>query len=331
MPVNKFRQHGVSLIEILVSLAIGLLIMSGVLQVYLSTIQNSSMVRGNSLIQEHVRLLFTRLETDVTNAGYAGCLNFNSGAQRIEDVAVQNTVPTFNINRFVEGVDNELVNNKAFDRLVLRYAGNSDRVVVEETASDRFVVAASDSAGFNQGDIVIAGDCSGIGVFRVSNDPGTTGIIRFEIGAFNHGSLTMDFAAKDSILPSITYLYNHSGAFAYYVATSTTGNETAMECSTENPKYCSLYRKSTSSDVADELIEGVEAFEVEYGWRDAVTGNLFFANAASVPAASWPLIDRVKVSATLISQDKAPTNEGVDYLEKSFARTFFLFNQVPEV
>lgn len=332
MQQGPFRQIGVSLVEILISLAIGLFILAGVFQLYATTTQNSSMVRGNSSIQEHVRLLFSRIETDVANAGYAGCLNFKSGITRIEDVAVKNTDPIFDMSHFIYGQDNQDVNGKTFDRLVLRYAGNDQKVAVEEVASDRFVVAASQSEHFKQGDIVIAGDCSGIGVFRVSNVPGNTGVIRFEADNINnHAKLTTAFAGKNSVMPSITYLYNRGGAFEYKVDTSIAGKIVSQECSSVNPQYCALYRKSANSAQADELVEGVQAFDVEYGWRDPATGNLFFANAGSVPGATWALIDRIKVTATLSSQNKTPTNEGVEFLEKTFARTFLLFNQIPEV
>lgn len=330
MQQGPFRQIGVSLVEILISLAIGLFILAGVFQLYATTTQNSSMVRGNSSIQEHVRLLFSRIETDVANAGYAGCLNANALSGRIENVAV--TDPILDMARFIDGEDNQDVNGKTFDSLVLRYAGNDQKVAVEEVASDRFVVAGSQSAHFKQGDIVIAGDCSGIGVFRVSNAPGATGVIRFDADNVNNSAnLTTDFAGKNSIMPSVTYLYNRGGAFEYKVDTSIAGKIVSQECSSTDPQYCSLYRKSANSAEADELVEGVQAFEVEYGWRDPATGNLFFANAASLNNANWALIDRVKVTATLSSRNKTPTNEGVEFMEKTFARTFLLFNQIPEV
>ena len=69
---------------------------------------------------------------------------------------------------------------------------------------------------------------------------------------------------------------------------------------------------------------------MEYGWKDAATGNLFFANASSVPANRWHEIDRLKVSATIRSPEKAATNNGMNYIERQFTRQFFFFNQAPE-
>ncbi len=321
-------QNGVSLVEILVSIAVGLFILAGVVQLYATSTQNASMVTGSSSIQENVRFLFSRIEQDVSRAGYAGCLNFNVDAKRITNIATQTTTPVFNAAQFVAGDDNVSTSGKTFDKMILRYAGNSGRVPVQTVASNQFTVDTTQSHLFNQGDVVVVGDCSSFGVFRVSNAPGDTGNIEFATGTYNSAALNVSFSDANSIVPTITYLYSGTGAFQYYVATSSAGTAVSATCSATTPQYCALYRKSSAEANADQLVEGVEAFEVEYGWRNASDGKLFFANAGSV--SSWDDVDRVRITATLSSPNKTATNEGVDYIQRTYSRTFFFFNQIPE-
>lgn len=331
MSTNKTKQQGLGLVEIMVSLAIGLFILAGVIQMFLTGYQNSSLVRGNSAIQEHVRLLFSHIENDIANAGYAGCLNFKANAGRIFNIATQTETPAFTMDRFITGESNVGVNGRNFDEFTVRYAGSKGRARVLEVEEDSFKVDASTSSIFHQGDYAVAGDCSSVGIFRVSNNPGDSGLIKFEEGTYNTGTLDVEFPDSNDLLPGVTYVYGGSGAHRYYVETSSAANLKGSTCSDATPENCALYRKSSNSGAADELVEGVESFEVEYGWRDAASGDLFFANAGVIPAATWPEIDRVRVTTTLSSQHKTPTAEGIDYLEKSFSRTFFFFNQIPEV
>lgn len=321
------KQSGVSLIEILVSIAVGLFILAGVVQLYATTTQNSSMVSGSSVIQENARLLFSRVETDVSRAGYAGCMNFNADARRVQNIINQATDPQFLATQFVLGEDNVSVNGKAFDKFIVRYAGSDGRTPVKETSSDSFTVATTESSKFSQGDVVVVGDCSSFGVFKVSNAPANSGVIEFADGTYNTGSFQVDFPDETDMLPSVTYLYRGTGAFEYYVATSAAGTAASASCSAATPQYCALFRKSSAASTADELVEGVDSFEVKYGWRDLSTGNLHLADAGSI--ANWSGVDRIKVTATLSSLNKTPTNEGQDYISRTYSRTFVFFNQIP--
>lgn len=326
---KRNKEAGISLIEILVSIAVGLFILAGVVQLYATTTQNASMVSGSSVIQENARLLFSRIEADVSKAGYAGCMSFNADTRRIQSIVNQATDPSFDASRFLTGDDDVTVSDKTFDRFIVRYAGSDGRVRVKTTGSDSFTVATSQSNKFSQGDMVVVGDCSSFGAFRVSNSPADTGIVEFQSGTYNSGGFQVNFPDENTLVPSVTYLYSGTGAYQYYVATSTAGSAASATCGSSSPQYCALFRKSSSDSSADELIEGVDGFEVEYGWRDTSSGNLYFADADSVPAANWSAIDRIKVTATLSSLNKTPTNEGPDYIQRTYSRTFFIFNQIP--
>ncbi|WP_075185080.1 PilW family protein [Teredinibacter haidensis] len=50
-----WKQGGLGIIEVMVSIAVGLFILAGVLQLYATSSQNSAVVNGSSTIQENAR------------------------------------------------------------------------------------------------------------------------------------------------------------------------------------------------------------------------------------------------------------------------------------
>jgi len=77
-------QAGVGLIELLVSMFIGLLIMAGVLQMVGTTSQNAIAVNGVSRIQENTRYAFSRIEDDLFRSGNMGCFSSSLNRQVME-------------------------------------------------------------------------------------------------------------------------------------------------------------------------------------------------------------------------------------------------------
>jgi len=333
------RQLGVGIVEVMVSIAVGLFILAGVVQLYASSTQNSMVVSASSTIQENARYIFSRLGQDVSQSGYAGCFSFSGSGNRYKNIVAGSVAAgqLHDFAQFIDGENDKSLNGRTFDSVTLRYASAQERQVIQSVSGTTITVA--DSSGFEQEQIAVAGDCSRLVVFKIANIPGATGAISF---AQSGGGVTYNttsdievelYGADDvNNLPlgaSLSYIYGGtSGAVQYHVDTSAAGIAAGQTCGTTNPQYCALYRKSTVASKGDELIEGVENFEVEYGWQSHNDGTLYYANAASV-GANWGLIDRVKISATLNSVSRAPTNDGSTYISRTYARTFMIQNQVP--
>ncbi|WP_312327769.1 PilW family protein [Stenotrophomonas sp.] len=71
----RSRQAGLSLIELMVSLVIGLILMLGVTQVFLASSQASRLSEGVARAQENGRFALDFLERDIRMAGHMGCVN----------------------------------------------------------------------------------------------------------------------------------------------------------------------------------------------------------------------------------------------------------------
>jgi Tfp pilus assembly protein PilW len=336
------HQAGVTIVEVMVSIAIGLFILAGVVQLYASATQNSAVVQGSSTIQENARYIFSRLAEDVSQAGFGGCFNLTavspSGASRFTNVVAGNNAEgqLYDFEQFIDGIDNEAIENLTFDAFTVRYTKSSERHLALTHAEPNFTIA--DSAPFKQGDLVLVTNCSRMTMFRVSNEPAGSGVLSYaETDGYNslgEGGLedAYEVRVKEQQKPGTPPVFlsrSTMGVAQYRIDTSAAGEAAGVNCSSENAHYCALFRKTTTEGKGDELVEGVQGFEVEYGWQDYNNQDtLYFTDAGSVQN-NWNLVDRIKVTATLNSISTAPTNEGVQRMQRSYSRVFLVHNQFP--
>ncbi|MGH1440961.1 MAG: PilW family protein [Cellvibrionaceae bacterium] len=74
---SSMRQHqlGLGLIELMISMLIGLFIMAGVVQMFSTTTQNAVANTGLSRIQENSRYVYARITEDIAQTGNLGCVS----------------------------------------------------------------------------------------------------------------------------------------------------------------------------------------------------------------------------------------------------------------
>lgn len=70
---NRRRQAGLSLIEVIIALVIGVVLLTGIMQIFGSTRLAFSTAEGASRIQENARFAFDMLRNDVRMAAHVGC------------------------------------------------------------------------------------------------------------------------------------------------------------------------------------------------------------------------------------------------------------------
>jgi type IV pilus assembly protein PilW len=78
------KQSGISLIEIMIALLIGLFLLDGVLQLFSSAQQTYRMQSNLARLQENGRFALDFLERDIRMAGYWGCMSSTSDISGIE-------------------------------------------------------------------------------------------------------------------------------------------------------------------------------------------------------------------------------------------------------
>lgn len=72
----KQRQKGFTLLELMIGLAVGLIVVSGVLTVYLSTVESSGSTLKSSRLNSEMSALMNIMGNDIRRAGFWGSPNF---------------------------------------------------------------------------------------------------------------------------------------------------------------------------------------------------------------------------------------------------------------
>ena len=112
MSASASRQHGFSLVELMVTLAIGLFLLAGVLQILQANREGFEAQRGTAHLEENARLAVFILEHGIAHAGYQVSLDTDPFGP---SSALETTLPRGAV---VTGKANESGNN---DRLRLRF------------------------------------------------------------------------------------------------------------------------------------------------------------------------------------------------------------------
>lgn len=326
-------QRGVTLIELLVSMVIGLLIMMGVFQLYLTSTRTQQSQEGVARIQENMRYLFSKLGDDITQTGHFGCIPFQGGSGDERLIEVLLGVGTTTTNNFSMLIDGENGSGPlASDVLRVRYFTAAGQIPIPNpglaSASSDIVVDDTHPrySFLKKGGIAMVSDCSYADVFMITNDPaGSGGVVKHEVGVSVSGQYnTVNYFQRmygSETGMSTAYLFAADvSAIEWTVGTSAAGVDAGGTCEAATPQYCALLRNG------EELAEGIESFAVEYGWRNG-TGSLLLGDADSVP--DWNDVDRVRVTLKLNSIQSAPTNDGSNLTTKEVSKVFMLRNQLP--
>lgn len=259
------RQHGVSLIELMVSLVIGLLLILGAVTVYTQSRNTYRTDEAAARLQETARYVFDMIEPDVRLAGYFGLTNRpdfveNRGAVGDAQQAVASGVTnncqnnwTVDVARFLDGRDNgsygltgcAAVNNATWsDTLIVRRASST----TSPLTNNRFQIQTNRMRGV---------------IFKNGTLPAGFGIAP--------ASETHDLVVR-----------------AYYISNPAAGQ-------------FALRRKTLNGlTVADEqVIQGVEDLQVQFGVDTTGDSNADrYVDAGGVPAGAQIVSARIWVMVT---------------------------------
>ena len=328
------HQRGVGIIELMISITVGLVILAGVVQIYSTTIHNQKSQEGSSRIQENLRYIFKRLEEDIAHAGYTGCFPYQG--DKIA-VLLGNEVGTGQLYDFdgsyIVGTNDDGM--LGTDTLTVRYASTRGRIpLARDTNRNNTFIQVADASGLQQYQIVMLGDCSRAAVFMITSDTSemASGQVDFALGVtspkgklnagqFNNSTdMLKQFYAEASQTHTRAFLYSGStGAHTYSIDTSAAGVAEGEVCSQASANYCALFRDG------QELVEGVEDFQLLYGAEDSA-GNVTFFEANGV--SDWMEVDRVQMTITFNSIENTGTNEGAGLMTRTASKTVMIRNKL---
>lgn len=317
------RQHGLSMVELMVAITISLLLLAGVIQIFLATRQTYTLQDGMSRLQENARYALDRITREISASGYLGC------AESFDPEAIDNllTIQTgaFDYSTPISADNNTGIDNT--DVLYVRFGSSGGLRLTDEfdTDSTQAFIDSTDPnyQALEQYDILSIGDCDGVTVIMITNDPETSnGTIEFNGGIVatsgpNQGQSNLGGALDTRTFQPDVATGSLKNAFRttsniYLVGPSFSGNGNA------------LFVNSIAPD--NELIQGVEDFQVTVGVNDDNDlGADRYVDPDNVVADDWrENVVSVRLSLRLNTVDPV---QGGATINKTFTTTVRLRNR----
>lgn len=366
-PLTTLKQSGIGLVELMISMLIGLFVMAGVVQMFSTSSQNAVVIAGASRIQENSRYVFSRVAEDIAQTGNLGCVSVSNGNLANHDF-MENLLGVssgagqpYDFDSIVNGDQSATAMTDpggiaiGTDTFRIRYVNHLFKVdlgqnVPENASSITLDTADPDFGRLDQYQIVALTNCTQGAVFMITNNVQEGGgLVQFATGVDSptgqnnvRGTLVSSTAYGlvdgSSTATSPTYLYGGTtGSYQYFIGTSAAaGTNTCSQVAADNPdgtntgpQNCALFRRHKGTN--EELVEGAYNMEVFYGWTNSA-GSLFFSRANGV--SDWGRVDRLRVAIDFNSVDGVVVNgNAIDtsasgLITRRVERTFNLANQL---
>lgn len=262
MTAQRVRPGGFSLVELMVAIALGAMLLAGLVQVFVSNRATYEVNEDLARLQENARFALEALVADIRMVGYVGCMDeigsVTNGLNSTQNLTLLNNAlegfeqgeSSWSPSSSTASVGSVVANTDAIT--VRFFEGRSVSVIAPfmSTPSADIKIAAND---LKQGEIVAMTDCLGADVFQVRNaHPSSAETVEHGTGTVTPGNTTASLSknyAGDARLHRFV-------ARRYYIGNGTNGP--------------SLFRESMSSGTAAapgalELVEGVENMQITYG------------------------------------------------------------------
>ena len=294
------KQAGLSLVELMISITLGLVLMAGVVQMFLSSKRVFITQQGMSRIQETGRLGIEFMSRDIRAAARYGCLRSDPATNNIilQDGDLDLGGLHTDFAEGVRGYDSaeDLPNGAEEDLglaeeridedesiIVLRSAAdvgfpvnntsNGTQVFTHTTATDVVDNCVDDIC---KNKAVIVSDCYSSRVFQVTDlsvDANTLTITHAP-GWGGDAAKQLEIFSEGEVAPVTTTVY--------FIAEGAGGQP-------------SLWQRKNDEN-ALELLEGVERMRITYAPRATIDNpNPIYSLAADIDATEWPLINSVRV------------------------------------
>ncbi|MEM0955906.1 MAG: prepilin-type N-terminal cleavage/methylation domain-containing protein, partial [Pseudomonadota bacterium] len=256
---GRRSQAGMSLIELMVAMALGLFLIAGVINVFLANKKSTQLETSLARLQENGRIALDLLVSDIRDANYIGCNSGNGNLTVLATGVAWNGVEGFERRAggwlpplpVVLNVALGATNRTGSDVLSLQHGrqlvnATSAAIVPGSTA----LPTAGNAECVRQGNLVVVANCVTAHLVRVTNTPacdGSATSFEYALGANNPASIEPGYPPGTEIMQFFEK--------TWYVRD--TGRER------NDIDVYALYR--IESGVEEEMVEGVEYMQVLYG------------------------------------------------------------------
>jgi type IV pilus assembly protein PilW len=308
------RQQGVTLVELLIAMLLGVLILAGVIQIFLSAQKSFRLQENLSRVQENGRFAMQFLSRDLRMAGYSGCVALNRIEPAIQ-AQPQNPNPnpvidSFNLNTKLTGHNNvaddwssDLCGNhlcvEGSDEVSIQYAGSCGGYLTGNMATDNanIQIPADNTCQVQKYDVLLLSDCKAADLFIATS------------ASSGNGKQTIAHAANQNISPKLSQVYGEDAelfrfqSYRYFLRLN------------DNDRP-GLWRFDNTQNVSSsnpmELIENVENMQILYGEDISRNGSADYyvpENEITDPAN----IVSLRISLLLVTPDDFVASRRLSY------------------
>lgn len=339
------KQYGLSLVELMISITLGLMLMAGVVQMFISTKSSHASQQSLSRIQETGRMAMEFIGRDLRMASVVGCVRMLTLGKTTPNVINPSNYDLGGMHR------NFLVGLVGFDSPTalaasgvtlaqaigsMTPAANSDILVIRGATDRGFPLVVNNTAntltvfrnglpiinncigGLCQGGAAVVSDCDSGRIFKINTLATTVDNLTITHNENWDLSINPGPSVYEAIPETLVYPMH---TFVYFVAPGVSGEP-------------SLWQR-TDRDNALELVEGVE--RIQFTYRTSNSAVASFVAASTLSAADWEDVEAVRVDMVIrgaeanaleseqsytFPGDAAATTPGDRRLRQLFSNTF---------
>ncbi|MCC5452647.1 PilW family protein [Rheinheimera sp. UJ51] len=307
MSLEPIKLHqGLSLVELMIAMTLGLLVTGGVLGIFMANQQTYQVNQTISAIQENSRAVFQLMARDIRSAGFSGCTNSTVMANTLN--SNPNTDWWASWNNGIRGFDDGQPTSfnparvPGTDAIQVMYGGGRSINVEAHTANSANFKVNKDNHGIKEGDIIVACDSAHTAIFQVTNANQNNGTIVHNTGKGTPGNCTkllgFPVLCDGTGLKGTPYEFTSNAMMmslqsqAWYVGV--------------NPRNTnSLYRVDIQdgNPIYEEIIDGVE----ELNFRYLRSGNTAYQTANdinNIGVDEWANVIAVEIELILLDDPK---------------------------
>ena len=341
MSCDARRSHGMTLIELMVSMVLGLIVIGGATSVILVNKQSYRTNEGLSQIQESARSAFELLARDVRQAAVTGCNNNGRVANVIDPTG---TIQWWQTWRGIAGYDGAQAdpaspfgNGTAVgDRVqgtssvMLQGIEGTGISIADHNPNSAVIKLTAPTTEIADNDIVMICDFDHAAIFRVTNYNSSNTTLGHNPGQgqtpanCSKGLGYPTDCSRNANGNTYQFLRNAQiarfSAVDWYIGANTRAGETGR----------SLFRRRMSTgSLPEEIVANVTGLVVEYRFSP----NTDFKLATDVNNANaWNTVDAVRITLTLQSADQRISSDNSansGRIQRAFANVITLRNRVP--
>ncbi|MGC9456384.1 MAG: PilW family protein [Halothiobacillaceae bacterium] len=301
---KRSAQSGLTLIELMIALVLGLIIVAGVIQLFLSSKQAYRLQESMSRVQETGRYALEVMSRDIRQAGYKGGCGRDVPVNIILDETDSSYEPlALDLNQPIVGWDGEAgdISGQLSD-----YVPGTDVVIVKHAATDANVSASGNTpanaaninltgeSGIPKGTIIVVGDAQACDLFQNASNANANNLNRGAPGNHKPGNKKAGDVNFSKSYSGDLHIRSFAST-AYYIGTRDDGSRAL---------YRLAYSMGTASDDLNPQVLAPNVLDMQLFYGIDTNGNFRideYEEADNVT--DWNAVRSVRIALLTVGTD----------------------------